>query len=129
MPGGPAADSPPDPGRQLVIEGNKAWAAAGEVHRPAVTITDPSQVVAHDGQPYSCLTLDHCQRPSCQCPLTAEHVGAPGRAPLAHRACGSMMMAWCGRDRPKDERLSAPSRCTTESPEGMSLIHSTTGRS
>src|SRR6266542_2701107 len=28
-----AADVPPDPGRQLVIEGNKAWAAAAEVRR------------------------------------------------------------------------------------------------
>jgi len=27
------ADVPPDPGRRLVIEGNKAWAAAGEVRR------------------------------------------------------------------------------------------------
>ena len=27
------ADAPPDPGRRLVIEGNKAWAAAGEVRR------------------------------------------------------------------------------------------------
>jgi len=29
----PAADVPPDPGRRLVIEGNKAWAAAAEVRR------------------------------------------------------------------------------------------------
>jgi ParB family transcriptional regulator, chromosome partitioning protein len=28
-----AADAPPDPGRRLVIEGNKAWAAAAEVRR------------------------------------------------------------------------------------------------
>ena len=33
-PDGPAAaDAPPDPGRRLVIEGNKAWAAAAEVRR------------------------------------------------------------------------------------------------
>ena len=29
----PPADVPPDPGRRLVIEGNKAWAAAAEVRR------------------------------------------------------------------------------------------------
>jgi ParB family chromosome partitioning protein len=33
LPDDPAADAPPDPGRRLVIEGNKAWAAAGEVRR------------------------------------------------------------------------------------------------
>ena len=33
LPNDPAADAPPDPGRRLVIEGNKAWAAAGEVRR------------------------------------------------------------------------------------------------
>ena len=32
-PDGPAADVPPDPGRRLVIEGNKAWTAAAEVRR------------------------------------------------------------------------------------------------
>jgi ParB family chromosome partitioning protein len=32
-PDDPAADVPPDPGRRLVIEGNKAWAAAAEVRR------------------------------------------------------------------------------------------------
>jgi ParB family chromosome partitioning protein len=29
----PPADSPPDPGRRLVIDGNKAWKAAGEVRK------------------------------------------------------------------------------------------------
>ena len=29
LPDDPAGDAPPDPGRRLVIEGNKAWAAAG----------------------------------------------------------------------------------------------------
>jgi ParB family chromosome partitioning protein len=34
LPDDPAGDAPPDPGRRLVIEGNKAWAAAAEVrHR------------------------------------------------------------------------------------------------
>ena len=33
LPDDPAADAAPDPGRRLVIEGNKAWAAAGEVRR------------------------------------------------------------------------------------------------
>ncbi len=33
LPDDPAADVPPDPGRRLVIEGNKAWAAAAEVRR------------------------------------------------------------------------------------------------
>jgi ParB family transcriptional regulator, chromosome partitioning protein len=33
LPDGPAADAPPDPGRRLVIEGNKAWGAAAEVRR------------------------------------------------------------------------------------------------
>ena len=33
LPDDPAGDAPPDPGRRLVIEGNKAWAAAGEVRR------------------------------------------------------------------------------------------------
>jgi len=32
-PDDPAGDTPPDPDRRLVIEGNKAWAAAGEVRR------------------------------------------------------------------------------------------------
>jgi ParB-like chromosome segregation protein Spo0J len=33
LPDDPATDVPPDPGRRLVIEGNKAWAAAAEVRR------------------------------------------------------------------------------------------------
>jgi ParB family chromosome partitioning protein len=33
VPGDAPADAPPDPGRRLVIEGNKAWAAAAEVRR------------------------------------------------------------------------------------------------
>jgi ParB family chromosome partitioning protein len=33
LPDDSAADVPPDPGRRLVIEGNKAWAAAAEVRR------------------------------------------------------------------------------------------------
>ncbi len=33
LPDDPADDAPPDPGRRLVIEGNKAWAAAAEVRR------------------------------------------------------------------------------------------------
>ena len=33
VPPDPPADSPPDPGRRLVIEGNKAWKAAGEVRK------------------------------------------------------------------------------------------------
>ena len=33
LPDDPAGDAPPDPGRRLVIEGNKAWAAAAEVRR------------------------------------------------------------------------------------------------
>src|SRR5712692_3282327 len=33
LPDDPAADVPPDPDRRLVIEGNKAWAAAAEVRR------------------------------------------------------------------------------------------------
>ena len=33
LPDDPAGDVPPDPGRRLVIEGNKAWAAAAEVRR------------------------------------------------------------------------------------------------
>ncbi len=33
LPDDPPADSPPDPGRRLVIDGNKAWRAAGEVRK------------------------------------------------------------------------------------------------
>jgi ParB family transcriptional regulator, chromosome partitioning protein len=33
LPDDPPADTPPDPGRKLVIEGNKAWRAAGEVRK------------------------------------------------------------------------------------------------
>jgi ParB family chromosome partitioning protein len=33
LPDDPPGDTPPDPGRRLVVEGNKAWAAAGEVRR------------------------------------------------------------------------------------------------
>jgi hypothetical protein len=33
LPDDPAGDVPPDPGRRLVIEGNKAWAAAAGVRR------------------------------------------------------------------------------------------------
>ena len=33
LPGDPPADNPPDPDRRLVIEGNKAWRAAGEVRK------------------------------------------------------------------------------------------------
>jgi ParB family chromosome partitioning protein len=33
VPDGPPGDAPPDPSRRLVIEGNKAWAAAAEVRR------------------------------------------------------------------------------------------------
>ncbi len=33
VPDDPSADAPPDPGRRLVIEGNKAWTAAAEVRR------------------------------------------------------------------------------------------------
>ena len=33
LPDDPPADTPPDPGRRLVIEGNKAWRAAGEVRK------------------------------------------------------------------------------------------------
>jgi ParB family chromosome partitioning protein len=33
LPDDPPADVPPDPGRRLVIEGNKAWTAAAEVRR------------------------------------------------------------------------------------------------
>jgi ParB family chromosome partitioning protein len=33
LPDDPPSDTAPDPGRRLVVEGNKAWAAAGEVRR------------------------------------------------------------------------------------------------
>jgi len=33
LPGDPPADDRPDPGRRLVIEGNKAWRASGEVRK------------------------------------------------------------------------------------------------
>lgn len=85
----PPVDSPPDPGRRLVIEGNKAWKAAGEVRKRWLG----SVLFFRRSAPREAAPFVARQLLTMPDPVRSGLAGAPGRD-LFHEITGRTAVAW-----------------------------------
>ena len=85
----PSVGSPPDPGRRLVIEGNKAWKAAGEVRKRWLG----GVLFARRSAPREAAPFVARQLLTMPDPVRSGLASAPGRD-LLHEITGRTAAAW-----------------------------------